>query len=119
MKILITGTAGFIGFSLAEKLAKRGDEVVGLDSINDYYDQNVKYGRLKHSGIINNLENGKNIQYNKLIKSTKFNNYNFIKLDLTDRENVDKLFKEQEFDAVCNLVAQAGVRYSLTNKIIT
>lgn len=115
MKILITGAAGFIGFSLVEKLVKRGDEVVGLDNINDYYDQNVKYGRLKHSGIIKELKDGETIAYNELISSDKFKNYNFIKLDLTDRENLDKLFKEQKFDAICNLAAQAGVRYSLTN----
>ena len=110
MKILVTGTAGFIGFHLAERLAKRGDEVVGLDSINDYYNQNVKYGRLAFSGIDRNA-----IEYGKLVASTKYPNYRFIKLDLEDKAALDKLFADEKFDAVNNLAAQAGVRYSLTN----
>ncbi|MBL0708939.1 MAG: NAD-dependent epimerase [Sulfurimonas sp.] len=115
MKILVTGTAGFIGSHLAIKLLHRGDEVVGLDSINDYYDQNVKYGRVQRGGIIENLEDGKDIKYNELLTSSTFPNYKFIKLELEDKENIDKLFKEEKFDKVVNLAAQAGVRYSLTN----
>ena len=115
MKILITGTAGFIGSHLAIKLLQRGDEVVGLDNINDYYDQNVKYGRLQRAGIIEHLEDGQNIKYNNLITSSKDKNYKFIKLDLEDKSNLDKLFEEEKFDKVINLAAQAGVRYSLTN----
>ena len=115
MKILVTGTAGFIGSHLAEKLVARGDEVVGLDNINDYYDQNVKYGRLQRSGIIEKLENGSSIPYGKLLTSNKNSNYKFIKLDLEDKEEMLKLFENEKFDAVCNLAAQAGVRYSLTN----
>jgi len=115
MKILITGTAGFIGSHLAIKLLQRGDEVVGLDNINDYYDQNVKYGRLQRAGIVENLEDGKNIEYNQLIISSKDKNYKFIKLNLEDKENIDKLFEDEKFDKVINLAAQAGVRYSLTN----
>ena len=115
MKILITGTAGFIGSHLAIKLLSRGDEVVGLDNINDYYDQNVKYGRLQRAGIIDNLDDGKDIKYNELLISNKNKNYKFIKLDLEDKENLDKLFKKEKFDKVINLAAQAGVRYSLTN----
>ncbi len=115
MKILVTGTAGFIGSHLANRLVARGDEVVGLDNINDYYDIRVKYGRLERAGIIDNLEDGEDIEYNKLITSKKNENYKFIKLNLEDKENLDKLFKEERFDAVCNLAAQAGVRYSLTN----
>lgn len=110
MKILVTGTAGFIGFHLANKLLARGDEVIGLDNINDYYDLRVKYGRLKAGGISQD-----EIEYNKQIQSTKYNNYKFIKLNLEDKENLDKLCKEEKFDAICNLSAQAGVRYSLTN----
>ena len=111
MKILVTGTAGFIGYHLAKRLLDRGDEVVGLDNINDYYDLRVKYGRLKDCGI----EGNEAIEYGKVIKSSKYDNYSFIKLNLEDREGIEKLFKEQKFDRVCNLAAQAGVRYSLTN----
>lgn len=115
MKILVTGTAGFIGSHLALRLLQRGDEVVGLDNINDYYDQNVKYGRLQRAGIIDSLKEGKNIPYGKLLSSKLYPNYNFIKLNLEDKEAMFELFKTQKFDAVCNLAAQAGVRYSLTN----
>ena len=115
MKILVTGTAGFIGSALADKLVARGDEVIGLDSINDYYDVNVKYGRLERAGIIDNLEDGKDIEYNSLLTSSKNRNLKFIKLNLEDRENLNRLFENEKFDAVCNLAAQAGVRYSLVN----
>ena len=110
MKILITGTAGFIGFHLANRLIARGDEVIGLDSINDYYDVNLKYGRLAVAGI-----EREKIEYNKVVESNKYSNYKFIQLNLEDRENIFKLFKEEKFDKVCHLAAQAGVRYSLTN----
>ena len=115
MKILVTGTAGFIGSHLAIKLLENGNEVVGLDNINDYYDQKVKYGRLHRGGIITNLEDGENITYNELLVSTTNSKYKFIKLDLEDKDNIMKLFETEKFDAVCNLAAQAGVRYSLTN----
>lgn len=115
MKILITGTAGFIGSHLAQKLVARGDEIVGLDNINDYYDQNVKYGRLQRGGIIENIEDGKDIAYGELLTSSTNSNYKFIKLNLEDKDAMMKLFKDEKFDAVCNLAAQAGVRYSLTN----
>ena len=115
MKILVTGTAGFIGSHLAQKLIERGDEVIGLDNINNYYDIRVKYGRLERAGIIESLEEGENIEYNKLLTSNKNSNYKFIKLNLEDKQNLDKLFETEQFDAVCNLAAQAGVRYSLTN----
>ena len=110
MKILVTGTAGFIGYHLAQRLIERGDEVVGLDSVNDYYDPAIKYGRLVETGIDKDR-----IEYNKLIASSKHDNYRFIQLNLEDKENVDVLFAEQRFDKVCNLAAQAGVRYSLIN----
>jgi len=110
MKILVTGTAGFIGFHLAKKLLQRGDEVVGLDNINDYYDVNLKYGRLKELGI------GKEaIEEKKFTASTLFAKHRFIKIDLADRDGMEKLFREEAFDAVCHLAAQAGVRYSLEN----
>ena len=115
MKILVTGTAGFIGSHLAKKLIERGDEVIGLDNINNYYDIRVKYGRLERAGIIESLEEGETLEYNKLLTSNKNSNYKFIKLNLEDKQNLDKLFETEQFDAVCNLAAQAGVRYSLTN----
>ena len=110
MKILVTGTAGFIGYHLAKRLIERGDDVVGLDSINDYYDPTVKYGRLVETGI----DKGK-LEYNKLIASDTVDNYRFIQLNLEDKQNIDALFADQQFDKVCNLAAQAGVRYSLIN----
>jgi UDP-glucuronate 4-epimerase len=110
MKILVTGTAGFIGFHLANRLIDRGDEVVGLDSINEYYDIRLKYGRLEVAGI-----NKQEIEYNRVVQSKKKPNYRFIKLNLEDKSNIDKLFASEKFDKVCNLAAQAGVRYSLTN----
>ncbi|WP_375585661.1 NAD-dependent epimerase [Cyclobacterium xiamenense] len=110
MKILITGTAGFIGMHLAEKLLERGDEVVGLDCINDYYDVQLKYDRLRKTGI-----EPESIEYGKVVSSTSYPNYRFVQLQLEDKEGVMKLFAEEKFDKVVNLAAQAGVRYSLTN----
>lgn len=110
MKILITGTAGFIGFHLANRLLERGDHIVGLDSINDYYDIRVKYGRLEMTGIERD-----EIEYGKLIQSKTHKNYQFIQLNLEDKTSLEKLFAVQSFDKVINLAAQAGVRYSLTN----
>ena len=109
-KILITGTAGFIGFHLANRLIARGDEVTGLDIINDYYDPNIKYDRLKYAGI-----QKKDIAYGELAQSHKHSNYRFIQLKLEDREALQQLFAEEPFDTVVNLAAQAGVRYSITN----
>jgi len=110
MKILITGTAGFIGFHLARKLLERGDEVIGLDNINDYYDINLKYDRLKETGI----EKGE-IEEGKLVQSKKYIGYQFIKLDLVEKDKVLELFREEKFDKVVHLAAQAGVRYSIEN----
>lgn len=110
MKILVTGTAGFIGFHLAKRLLERGDEVIGLDSINDYYDVNLKYARLAECGVAST-----EVGYGKLIQSSKYSLFNFIQLKLEDRKQIEKLFAEEKFDRVCNLAAQAGVRYSLTN----
>ncbi len=111
MKILITGTAGFIGFFLAKKLLDRGDIVIGIDNINDYYDVNLKYSRLKETGIDTNLINDDK----KLIKSTVYKNYQFAKIDITDLKRLEELFEKEQFTHVVNLAAQAGVRYSLQN----
>ncbi len=110
MKIIITGSAGFIGFHLVNKLIQSDNEIIGLDIINDYYDLRVKYGRLDNCGIPI-----QNIKQNVLVQSKKYKNYKFIKVDLTDQKNLYKLFEEEKFDVVVNLAAQAGVRYSITN----
>ena len=109
MKILVTGGAGFIGFHLSQKLLERGDTVIGLDNINDYYDVHLKYARLNELGI-----SRESIIDNQTIQSIS-NGFSFVKMDLKDREAMNELFKKEQFDAVCNLGAQAGVRYSIEN----
>ena len=110
MKILVTGAAGFIGFHLTKRLLERGDEVVGLDSINDYYDVRLKYGRLAEVGI----EQDK-IGYGLFTLSSRYEKYRFIQLKLEDKDALQYLFETEKFDKVCNLAAQAGVRYSIEN----
>ncbi|WP_417685372.1 NAD-dependent epimerase [Pseudidiomarina gelatinasegens] len=110
MNILVTGTAGFIGHFTALKLIELGHRVVGLDSVNDYYDVKLKFGRLYEAGF-----DESEIENNKLIYSSKYENYSFIRAELEDRDMLDRIFSSQNFDAVCNLAAQAGVRYSLEN----
>ena len=112
MKILVTGAAGFIGSKLAYRLAQRGDEVVGLDNMNDYYDVRLKLGRLEQCGI--HSHSGRFID-GSTRESTLFPNYRFIKMDLADRGQMAELFQQEKFDIVVNLAAQAGVRYSITN----
>ncbi len=94
-RILVTGAAGFIGYHLSRYLLARGDEVVGLDNLNDYYDVSLKHARLAQ------LKND--------------GNFRFVEMDLADREGMARLFAEGAFDKVVNLAAQAGVRYSLKN----
>ncbi|HET6516221.1 MAG TPA: NAD-dependent epimerase [Thermodesulfovibrionales bacterium] len=94
-RVLVTGAAGFIGFHLSKRLLGKGDEVVGLDNLNDYYDVNLKLNRLKQ------LEG--------------LPGFTFAKMDLADKKGMSSLFSERNFDIVVNLAAQAGVRYSLVN----
>lgn len=108
MKILITGSAGFIGFHLVRYLVDFETNIVGIDNINDYYDVNLKYDRLKECGI--EVKQGKDFNY-----STIYSNYKFIKGDIADKKLIDILFAEEKFDLVINLAAQAGVRYSIEN----
>ncbi|MDK2062875.1 NAD-dependent epimerase [Aliarcobacter butzleri] len=114
MKILVTGTAGFIGYHLAKKLLERGDEVVGLDNINDYYDVNLKYARLEQLGIKRDEVESDNSTF-KIHNSKLFPRHKFIKANLEDSQTINNLFETEKFDAVCNLAAQAGVRYSIEN----
>lgn len=97
MKVLVTGSAGFIGFHLVKKLVESNVNVIGIDNINNYYDVELKLSRLKY------LENQSQ------------NNYKFFKLDICDYDLLKKLFEENKFDVVINLAAQAGVRYSIKN----
>ena len=109
-KILVTGSAGFIGFHLSKRLIERGDEVVGIDCINEYYDVNLKYARLEQVGIERN-----SILINESTQSINHKNYKFIRMKLEDRDAILNLFKKEKFEKVCNLAAQAGVRYSIQN----
>ena len=95
MRILVTGAAGFIGSSVARMLLARGDTVVGLDNLNDYYDV-----RLKHA---------------RLVPLQAHPQFSFVTMDVADRTGMATLFAEQRFDRVVHLAAQAGVRYSLEN----
>ena len=94
-KILVTGAAGFIGYHTSERLLARGDEVVGLDNVNDYYDPTLKEARVS-----------------RLAPNARFR---LVRMELGDREGVERLFRTERFDRVIHLAAQAGVRYSLTN----
>jgi UDP-glucuronate 4-epimerase len=98
MRVLLTGAAGFIGFHLTLALLDRGDEVVGIDNLNNYYDPGLKQLRLE-----------------EIAKHPKCSNFEFIKTDISDRASMEQLFADNFFDVVVNLAAQAGVRYSLEN----
>ena len=101
-KVLVTGSAGFIGFHLTKALLRLGFEIVGIDNVNSYYDPQLK---------IHRLDNIDKFVLNRSIQ----NKYRFIKLDISDGEALSNLFQEYNFDIVINLAAQAGVRYSLEN----
>ncbi|MCX7786472.1 MAG: NAD-dependent epimerase [Spirochaetes bacterium] len=129
MHVLVTGVAGFIGFHVAKRLLERGDSVVGIDNLNDYYDPLLKLARLAELGVwgqgnIGSSEQGKTVKEGgglsafddgKPIQSSLYPAFQFRFLDLADRKAVETLFREESFDVVCHLAAQAGVRYSITN----
>ena len=108
-KILVTGAAGFIGARVACLLAERGDEVVGVDNINAYYDVKLKYARLKECGI--NCESN-DVLRGKWYQSTKLPNYRFVRLSIESKEAINLLFGSEHFDKVIHLAAQAGVQFS-------
>ena len=111
-KILVTGAAGFIGYHLCEKLLTMGYGVIGLDNINDYYDVNLKYARLKELGIDREASS----EFQNYVRSTKWGDqFIFVRMNLEDRINLPQLFENYSFDSVINLGAQAGVRYSIEN----
>jgi UDP-glucuronate 4-epimerase len=111
MKILVTGAAGFIGFHTCLKLTNLGHEVYGIDNINDYYNPKLKFDRLNELGF-NQAESK---IFKNQVQSAKFNSLRFSRIDLVDHESIDVLFKQEQFEVVCNLAAQAGVRYSIEN----
>ena len=133
MHVLVTGAAGFIGFHVAKRLLERGDSVVGIDNLNDYYDPSLKVARLKELGIggLVEVETAREVSREasrpviqelknyfgegKPIQSARYPSFQFRFLDLADREGVEKLFQEESFEVVCHLAAQAGVLYSITN----
>jgi len=110
MKILVTGAAGFIGSAVCNRFLANGCSVVGLDNINDYYDQELKHRRLENLGIA-----CKDISWYKFICSSIYGSFKFIRMNLEDSKAIAMLFANESFDAVINLGGQAGVRYSITN----
>lgn len=111
MKVLVTGAAGFIGFHLSELLLSRGHQIVGIDNVNDYYDVNLKYARLKELGVNKDMAS----EFLNEVISDVNENFRFVRMNLEDRESINKLFEKEKFEVVCNLAAQAGVRYSIEN----
>lgn len=113
MTILVTGVAGFIASKIAAMLAQRGDEVIGVDNINDYYDVRLKYARLRE--LLGIGYEDLDIPFSMGYNSTKYPNFSFTRMSIDDKPSLDALFEAYHFDVVLNLAAQAGVRYSITN----
>ncbi len=111
LKILVTGSAGFIGYHTVRRLLERGDEVVGVDNINEYYDIRLKYGRLEECGV----DRERAARWGEETASSRFPAYRFARLDISDRQAMADLFARNGFQRVVHLAAQAGVRYSLVN----
>ncbi|SNY99645.1 NAD-dependent epimerase/dehydratase family protein [Flagellimonas pacifica] len=111
MNILVTGAAGFIGYHLSKKLLDNGHNVIGLDNINDYYDVNLKFARLEQLGIQRNIVK----TFGNIALSDIYPSFKFIRLTLENKEELNALFEKEQITIVCNLAAQAGVRYSLEN----
>ncbi|MFY9153767.1 MAG: NAD-dependent epimerase/dehydratase family protein [Prolixibacteraceae bacterium] len=110
MKILITGAAGFIGFHAVKHFAEKGNQVVGIDNLNNYYDVKLKYARLHEAGIEKGF-----IRNHQPLQSSVYSSYRFFKADIQDKGFIDELFAREKFDVVCHLAAQAGVRNSIQN----
>ena len=117
MNILVTGIAGFIGSRVAQLLAQRGDKVVGVDNINDYYDVRLKYARLrKLLGVeVGSGESREEGEETRVERSAIYPNLSFSRLSIDNKMALDALFESEKFDVVVNLAAQAGVRYSITH----
>ena len=113
MTILITGAAGFIGSRVAQMLAQRGDTIVGVDNINDYYDVRLKYARLRE--LLGIEYDGDDMPFSEEYTSTWYPNLSFIRMSIDDKQTLDALFEKEHFDVMVNLAAQAGVRYSITH----
>jgi len=111
MKILVTGAAGFIGFHTCLKLINQGHDVYGIDNINDYYDPKLKFNRLNELGF----DKIKATIFKTEVQSIKYDGLRFSRIDLRDDNSISNLFEVEKFDVVCNLAAQAGVRYSIEN----
>jgi len=109
MKVLVTGAAGFIGSRLLTYLSERGDDVVGIDNLNDYYDVRMKYGRLADNGFPTEMREG------LFYKSDRFGSCRFVRMSICDKESLDRLFENERFDKVVNYAAQPGVRHSITD----
>ena len=113
MKILVTGAAGFVGFHTCLNLVNHGHEVYGIDNINDYYDPKLKYDRLNELGF-SEVESK---LFKNEIRSSKFDSLRFSRIKVVEAKLLDRLFKKEKFEVVCNLAAQAGVRYSIENPV--